>query len=139
MKVKPVITNRYQSNYLNMKLDLELDTNLILISGDAVSGKSFVWQMFDNDRALNFDVETLNYKDLKDADEKITGYKNKLVVIDNADILLNEELRKHIAFDTTNQYILMGRNPEYLYLTKENCKELIIENDVIRIGDMLSV
>lgn len=62
-----------------------------------------------------------------------------LVVIDNADILLDEELRKNIALDTANQYILIGRNPEYLYLTKENCKELIIENDVIRIGDMLSV
>lgn len=37
MKVKPVITDRYQSNYLNMKLDLKIDTNLILISGDAGS------------------------------------------------------------------------------------------------------
>lgn len=136
MKMKPVITDKYQSKYLNMDLDLDLDANLILISGDSGIGKSFVWQIFDNDRALDDSLETLNYKDVKDANQKIKGYKNKLVVIDNADILLDDEIRKYIAFDTNNQYIIFGRNPEYLYLTKANCKELVIQDDIISIESM---
>lgn len=136
MKMKPVITDKYQSKYLNMSLDLELDANLILISGDSGIGKSFVWQIFDNDRALDDRLETLNYKDLKDAKQKIQAYKGKLIIIDNADILLDDEIRKHIAFDTDNQYIIFGRNPEYLYVTKANCKELVVEKDIISIEGM---
>jgi len=59
-----------------------------------------------------------------------------LVIIDNADILLDDEMRKHIAFDTDNQYIILGRNPEYLYVTKANCKELVVEKDTINIEGM---
>lgn len=139
MKIKPVITNKYQSKYLNITLDFDLNTNLILISGDSGIGKSFVWQIFDNDRDLDDNLETLNYKDIKDVNAKIKGYTNKLVIIDNADILLDNEIRKYIAFDTTNQYIIFGRNPEYLYLTKENCKELVIKDDIIKLEDMFQL
>lgn len=139
MKIKPVITNKYQSKYLNITLDFDLNTNLILISGDSGIGKSFVWQIFDNDRDLDDNLETLNYKDIKDVNAKIKGYTNKLVIIDNADILLDNEIRKYIAFDTTNQYIIFGRNPEYLYLTKANCKELVIKDDIIKLEDMFQL
>ncbi len=139
MKIKPVITNKYQSKYLNITLDFDLNTNLILISGDSGIGKSFVWQIFDNDRDLDDNLETLNYKDIKDVNVKIKGYTNKLVIIDNADILLDDEIRKYIAFDTTNQYIIFGRNPEYLYLTKANCKELVIKDDMIKLEDMFQL
>ena len=60
MKVKPIITTKYQSKYLNMKLDFDLDVNLVFISGDSGIGKSFVWQIFDNDRALEDNIETLS-------------------------------------------------------------------------------
>ena len=133
MKMKPVITDKYQSKYLNMGLDLDLDANLILISGDSGVGKSFVWQIFENDKAFDDRVETINYKDQKDVSQKIKALKNKLIIIDNADVLLDDELRKHIAFDADNQYIIFGRDPEYLYVTKANCKELVVEKDNIRI------
>lgn len=139
MKIKPVITDKYQSKYLNVDLDLDLDTNLILISGDSGIGKSFVWQIFDNDKGLDINLETFNYKDIYDINYKIKNCRNKLIVIDNADILLDEEIRKYIAFDTNNQYIIFGRNPEYLYLTKRNCKELIVNNNVIQIEAMFVI
>ena len=50
--------------------------------------------------------------------------EGKLIVIDNADLLLTDELRKFIAFDTKNQYLIIGRNPSNLLVTKDNLYEL---------------
>ena len=49
--------------------------------------------------------------------------KKKLVVIDNADILLGDNTRKYISTDGNNQYLMMGRNPENLFAAKENLFE----------------
>mgnify|MGYP004553398475 FL=1 len=35
----------------------------------------------------------------------------KLFIIDNADVVLGTEERGYIAFDSSNQYLLFGRNP----------------------------
>ena len=51
--------------------------------------------------------------------------EGKLVVIDNADILLNDDTRKYISVDDRNQYLIIGRNPKNLFATKENLFELV--------------
>ena len=51
--------------------------------------------------------------------------KGKLIVIDNADILLNDEARKYISLDDRNQYLIIGRNPKNLFATKDNLFELV--------------
>ena len=51
----------------------------------------------------------------------------KLIVIDNADVLLNNDMRKYIALDDKNQYLIIGRNPKNLFTTKENLFELTSE------------
>ena len=48
----------------------------------------------------------------------------KLVVIDNADILLDDDTRKYISLDDKKQYLIIGRNPKNLFATKENLLEL---------------
>jgi hypothetical protein len=53
--------------------------------------------------------------------------RGKLVVIDNADILLDDEARKYISTDGENQYLIIGRNPKNLFTTKENLFELVSE------------
>ena len=50
-----------------------------------------------------------------------------MVVIDNADILLNDDTRKYILLDNKNQYLIIGRNPKNLFATKENLFELVSE------------
>lgn len=45
-------------------------------------------------------------------------------VFDNADLLLDDELRKYICLDTRNQYLIIGRSPANLLATKENFYEL---------------
>lgn len=41
----------------------------------------------------------------------------RLIVIDNADILLNDTMKKYITFDDKNQYLIIGRNPKNLMVT----------------------
>jgi hypothetical protein len=41
-------------------------------------------------------------------------------VIDNADVILSDDVRKYIALDDKNQYLIIGRNPKNLFATKEN-------------------
>ena len=51
--------------------------------------------------------------------------EGKLIVIDNADILLDDDARKYISLDDKNQYLIIGRNPKNLFATKENLFEFV--------------
>ena len=59
--------------------------------------------------------------------EKYTGnYQRcrRLIVIDNADIVLDDYTRKYISLDDKNQHLIIGRNPRNLFATRENLYEL---------------
>lgn len=76
--------------------------------------------------AINPQIVCLNYLDYqKDIKEMLTQMKNKMIVIDNADILLDDETRKFISLDENNQYLIIGRNPKNLFTTKDNLFELV--------------
>ena len=78
--------------------------------------------------ALNSDIMCLNYLDYqKDITAMIKSAERKLIVIDNADVLLDDDIRKYIAVDDKNQYLIIGRNPKNLFATKENLFELMSE------------
>ena len=68
--------------------------------------------------------EQIIWKDIKEILSQTTG---KLIVIDNADILLNDDTRKYISLDDKNQYLIIGRNPKIFFATKENLFELVSE------------
>ena len=68
-----------------------------------------------------------NYDYQKDIKEILSQTEGKLVVIDNADILLDDDTRKYISLDDKNQYLIIGRNPKNLFATKENLFELVRE------------
>ena len=78
--------------------------------------------------AVNPKILCLDHYDYqKDIKEIINQAEGKLIVIDNADILLNDDTRKYISLDNKNQYLIIGRNPKNLFATKENLFELISE------------
>lgn len=79
--------------------------------------------------AVNPEILCLNYLDCqRDIKTIINESEGKLIVIDNADVLLDDELRKQISLDDRNQYLIIGRNPKNLFATKENLFELVSEN-----------
>lgn len=72
----------------------------------------------------------LDYTDYqKDIKGIVSMAQEKLIVIDNADILLDDDTRKYISLDDKNQYLIIGRNPKNLFVTKENLYELKSEKN----------
>ena len=104
--------------------------------GDSGTGKTACFSFIKECMAVNPQILCLNYLDYqKDVKEIIRHTKGKLIVIDNADILLDDDTRKYISLDDKNQYLIIGRNPKNLFATKENASILDDTNIVIRNTD----
>ena len=125
MKIKPIITDHIKTKHTSFEVDLRLDYNVTFISGDSGTGKSALYSFLQEYAAENKNVRCFNYLDQKKAyKNSIKQSKGKLFVIDNADILLDDDMRRYIAFDDKNQYIIIGRNPTGLQLTVDEIFEL---------------
>ena len=125
MKIKPIITDHIKTKHTSFEVDLRLDYNVTFISGDSGTGKSALYSFLQEYAAENKNVRCFNYLDQKKSyKNSIKQSKGKLFVIDNADILLDDDMRRYIAFDDKNQYIIIGRNPTGLQLTVDEIFEL---------------
>ncbi|SFR70562.1 hypothetical protein [[Clostridium] aminophilum] len=125
MKIKPVITNRIQTKHTSYDVDFELVQNITFIAGDSGVGKTAVFSFLQELAAEDKRIKCFNFLDQnKGYKQAIKNSKNKLVVIDNADLLLNDEFRLFISKDMNNQYIIFGRNPSGLLLQADEIFEL---------------
>lgn len=128
MKSKPIVMEHFSTVHTSFVLDFEFTSNITILTGDSGTGKTASFSFIKECMALNPDIVCLNYLDYqKDIAGIIKGASGKLIVIDNADVLLDEDVRKHIALDDKNQYLIIGRNPKNLFATKDNLFELTSE------------
>ena len=126
MKNKASIMNRLYTKHTSYIVDMELKYNITFILGDSGTGKSamfsFIEELATEDKRIRcFDYRSKNIR----YSDSIKKSKGKVFVIDNADILLDDKLRKHIGQDVNNQYVIIGRNPTGLRLLSDNIYELI--------------
>ena len=125
MKIKPVILDRIQTKHTNYVVDLKLEENVTFITGDSGTGKSAVYSFLEEYASEDKRIRCFNYLDYnKGYKASIRNSKGKLFVIDNADILLDDKLRKRIVLDSVNQFIIIGRNPTELLLSQDEIYEL---------------
>ena len=130
MKSRPVVTGHFSTVHTSFIVDFEFTNNITILTGDSGTGKMASFSFIRECAALNPDILCLNYLDYqKDIREIISQVERKLIVIDNADILLDDDTRKHISLDGKNQYLIIGRNPGNLFATKENLFELVSRKD----------
>lgn len=128
MKNKPIVMEHFFTEHTSFVLDFEFTNNITILTGDSGTGKTASFSFIKECMALNPDILCLNYLDYqKDIATMIKSVNRKLIVIDNADILLDDTIRKYIAVDDKNQYLIIGRNPKNLFATKENLYELVSE------------
>ncbi len=126
MKSKPVIMEHFSTVHSSFIVNFTFKNNITLLTGSSATGKTLSFSFIRECMAVNPDIVCLNYLDYqKDIRELLMQTKGKLIVIDNADILLDDEARKYISVDGNNQYLIIGRNPKNLFTTKENLFELI--------------
>lgn len=131
MYSKPEIIEKLQAIHTAYQVEFCFKNNITIIMGESGSGKTTVFEILQEASLEDDRLLCINYLDKRkgrDIDELIQNATGKLIVIDNADILLTEGLRKYIAFDSKNQYIIIGRNPSNLMATRENLYELSVEN-----------
>ncbi|MCI8800252.1 MAG: ABC transporter ATP-binding protein [Lachnospiraceae bacterium] len=109
-------------------VDFTFKNNITILMGDSGTGKSAIFSFIRECAIANPKIMCFNYLDYqKNIIELIGKAEGNLIVIDNADILLDDNTRKYISLDEKNQYLIMGRNPKNLFATKENLFELVSE------------
>ncbi len=125
MKIKPVVLDRIQTRHTSFEVDFILENNITFIVGDSGTGKSAVFSFLQEMAAEDKRIRCLNYLDQKrNYRNTIRQSRGKLIIIDNADILLDDAMRWYIATDGQNQYIIIGRNPTGLMLKQNEIMEL---------------
>ena len=125
MKIKPIVSEHIKTRHTSFEVDLRLEYNITFISGDSGTGKSAVYSFLEELSAEDKRIKCFNYLDQKSNYKRsIKQSKGKLFVIDNADLLLDDNMRSYIALDSENQYIIIGRNPTGLLLTQDEIFEL---------------
>lgn len=130
MKSKPVVMEHFSTIHSSYVVDFTFKNNITILMGDSGTGKTITFSFIRECMAINPQILCLNYLDYqKDIKEILHNTEGKLVVIDNADILLDDDTRKYISLDDKNQYLIMGRNPRNLFATKENLFELVSKQE----------
>ncbi len=128
MRSKPIVMEHFSTVHSSFVVDFVFKNNITVLMGDSGIGKTAAFSFIRECMAVNPQILCLNYLDYqKDIKEIICKVEGKLIVVDNADILLNDDTRKYISLDDKNQYLIIGRNPKNFFTTKENLFELVSE------------
>ena len=112
--------------------DLELDDRITLVGGDSGTGKTVLYEMLEDIRLTDeySSIKLFNYKS-DDFLEAIKQCRDSFIVIDNADILMNDDIRRFINFEFSNQYMLFLRNCDGLNVSDKSFKVLkLVDNKI---------
>lgn len=105
--------------------DLQFDSRITLVRGDSATGKTYLYQLLEDIKQMDKyrDIRLLNYKS-DDFHALLQTYRDKFIVIDNGDILLEWEDKKFINFEKSNQYLLFLRNCDGLNVSADSFTRL---------------
>ena len=108
--------------------NLEFDDRITLIGGDSGTGKTFLYGLLKDIRL------TEEYNAIKLFNK--TG-RNNFIVIDNADCLINDDVRRFINFELSNQHMLFLQNCDGLNVSDKSFKVLKFDNYRITLAEEL--
>ncbi len=112
--------------------DLKFIDRITLVRGDSATGKTYLYQMLEDLRLTKEyqAIKLFNYK-TENFHESLRKCNENFIVIDNADILLNDEDRRFINFNKNNQFLLFLRNCNGLNLSAESFTILNKQGNII--------
>ena len=102
--------------------DLIFDDRITLVGGDSGTGKTVLYEILEDLRLTD------EYKAIK---------LFNFIVIDNADILIDDDIRRFINFEFSNQYMLFLRNCDGLNVSDKSFKVLKLEDNRITLEEEL--
>ena len=118
--------------------ELVFDDRITLVGGDSGTGKTVLYEMLEDLRLTDEykAIKLFNYKS-DNLLESLKQCKEKFIVIDNADILINDDIRRFINFEFSNQYMLFLRNCDGLNVSNQSFKVLKLNNNKITLEEEL--
>ena len=118
--------------------DLVLEDRITLVGGDSGTGKTVLYDMLEDLKQTEEynAIKLFNYKS-EDVLEKLKQCRNNFVVIDNADILMDDEVRRFINFEFSNQYMLFLRNCDGLNVSDKSFKVMKFKSNRITLEEEL--
>lgn len=118
--------------------DLVFDDRITLVGGDSGTGKTVMYEVLEDLRLTDDykDVKLFNYKS-DNFLESVKKCRDSFIVIDNADILIDDDIRRFINFEFSNQYMLFLRNCDGLNVSDKSFKVLKLEDNRITLEEEL--
>ena len=100
MKCEPKVMKHFSTIHTSFAIDFKFTNNITILTGLSAVGKTAAYSFIRECMAVNPKIVCLNYLDYqKNVKEILMQTKDRLIVIDNADILLDDETRKYVEFD----------------------------------------
>lgn len=81
-------------------------------------------------------IKLFNYKS-ENMKESLMKCRDCFIVIDNADIQIDDDIRRFINFEFSNQYMLFLRNCDGLNVSDKSFKILKLKDDKITLEEEL--
>lgn len=118
--------------------ELFFDDRITLVGGDNGTGKTVLYEILEDLKLTNEynAIKLFNYKS-DNMKENLMKCKECFVVIDNADILIDDDIRQFINFECSNQYMLFLRNCDGLNVSDKSFKIMHLEGKKITLQDEL--
>lgn len=135
---KQMIYKRITFKAYPFSYDLEFNDRITLVGGDSGVGKTVLYEMLEDIRLTDKykDIRLFNYRS-DDFQETIKQCRDNFIVVDNADNLINDEVRKFINFELSNQYMLFLRNCDGLNVSDKSFKVMKFDNNKITLEEEL--
>ena len=118
--------------------DLEFEDRITLVGGDSGTGKTVLYEMLEDIR-LTDEYKTIKLFNYKSDDflKAIKQCRDSFIVVDNAEYLINDDIRRFINFEFSNQYMLFLRNCDGLNVSDKSFKVLKFDNNRITLEEEL--
>ena len=118
--------------------DLVFEDRITLVGGDSGTGKTVLYEMLEDLKLTDeyHSIKLFNYKS-ENILENLERCRNNFIVIDNADILIDDDIRRFINFEFSNQYMLFLRNCDGLNVSDKSFKVLKLEDNKITLEEEL--
>ena len=118
--------------------DLEFDDRITLVGGDSGTGKTVLYEMLEDLKLTDQyrAIKLFNYR-TENVEDRLVECKNSFIVVDNADILIDDDIRRFINFEFSNQYMLFLRNCDGLNVSDKSFKVLVSKGNKIMLEEEL--
>jgi hypothetical protein len=121
------------------RIELQFKDSLTFVTGDSGTGKTYTFNRLQVASTIEKEYEDMVFyttngrvdvEKMAKIENDIKSNKNKFVIIDHADIILNKGAREFIGKDINNQYLIFGRNTDDLcYYPEQIVKIVTMQKD----------